>query len=122
MSDATTDELMRKLKEMEARLNASPAAAAVSAPVLPPFQMTPPPAAAAPVPLGFMVPVSIGTPAGEVTAYVQFGPEWAANAAAAQHVIGALMNAGWPVKAWQKQQQGGGNSWGGGGGGGRGRY
>lgn len=69
--------------------------------------------------LGLLVPVSIPTPLGEVTAMVQFGPEYAGSGQAAQQLIQQLMQMGWPVKAWQPKPQGG---FGGRGGGGRGGW
>lgn len=135
----TIEELQRKIAEMtRGTPSASAPTAAPMPPAPPPMQTAPaypvpgypaapmyPPYPAAPAPampqaLGFSVPVSVRTPGGEVTVSVQFGPEWASSPQAAEQLLGMLVTAGWPVKAWQlKQNGGGGGGWGGGG---RGRY
>lgn len=139
----TIEELQRKIAEMTrsapgATSAALPAPASAMAPVAPAAPIAPvypppgyppapgypgypPPPPAVPQALGFSVPVSVRTPGGEVTVSVQFGPEWAASPQAAEQLLGMLIAAGWPVKAWQPKQNGGGGG-GGWGGGGRGRY
>ena len=82
----------------------------------------PPPISALPSPVGLLIPVSLQTRDGEVTAYMQFGPD----VASAQLVplLEALSAAGWPIKAWRRKEENGGNrdSRFGGGGGGRGGW
>ena len=58
---------------------------------------------------GVAVQIEIETPSGKATAFLNYGPEWAASSAAMKQLIGALQMAGFPVKAWQpKGQRGGG--------------
>jgi len=134
----TIEELQRKIAEMTKATPSAPTTPATVAPMptmapMPPsypppgypsapvYPGYPPPAPALPQALGFSVPVSVRTPGGEVTVSVQFGPEWAVSPQAAEQLLGILIAAGWPVKAWQQKPNnggGGGNGWGGG----RGRY
>lgn len=62
---------------------------------------------ALPKPIGIAIQMAVPSQAGEATAYVMFGPEWASTGAAAQQLVANLQAAGWPVKAWNKIKKGG---------------
>ncbi len=62
---------------------------------------------ALPKPIGIAIQMAVPSQAGEATAYVMFGPEWASTGAAAQQLVANLQAAGWPVKAWNKMKKGG---------------
>lgn len=120
MNEPTNDDVLRQLRELQAKMNLTIQPMQAAAPVMAPQAMQPQPMAAMmPMqpaaqagPVGLLVQVSIPTPDGEATCHLQFGPEAAANP---QAVIHQLMQAGWPVKVWRSQ--GGGGGFGGGGGG-----
>lgn len=54
-------------------------------------------------PTGLLVPLTIPTPQGDVSAYLQLGPDAAANP---QAVIAHLAAQGWPVRVYQPRAQG----------------
>lgn len=111
--------VLQKMHELETKLAAAGAAASVPAPTMAPVQPpaflfpgAPQPQAssvAMPQATGVAVQIEIETASGKATAFLNYGPEWAASSAAMKQLIGALQMAGFPVKAWvPKGQRGGG--------------
>lgn len=89
--------------------------------IAPAFGQPAPMVGALPNPVGLLVPVALQTRDGEVTVYMQFGPECAQPQLVPQ-LLDALQANGWPLKAWRpKQDNGGRGGFGGGGRGGWGR-
>jgi hypothetical protein len=134
MSDGTTsgEELVKQLKVLMASAGVAPVGQMGQMGPMPGPMMQPGPMGTGPMmgmqpgPMqapgasGLLIPITIPTPEGEATCYLQFGPEAAANPGA---VIMGLMQAGWPVKVWRPKQNGYGGGGGGGGyGGGGGGY
>ena len=90
---------------------ASPFAAPFNGPATfaPPAGFPPQPgrfAANPAAPTGLLVPLTIPTPQGDVSAYLQLGPDAAENP---QAVIAHLAAQGWPIRSYKREQGYGGS-------------
>lgn len=107
---ADAGKLLQQLQAMLATAQPAASAAPFAAPFNgaamfnPPANLPPPPgrfAANPSAPTGLLVPLTIPTPAGDVSAYLQLGPDAAANP---QAVIAHLAAQGWPIRAYDRSQ------------------